>query len=72
MYSDQVFDLVNVHFVYCLLQKVLLVSSKCTAGRIRNEKHVLPLEVCRRDVVHIKCSNLSSDPFASPLWCDGG
>lgn len=30
------------------------------------------VEVCHRDVVHIKCSSLSSDRTGSPLRCDGG
>jgi len=36
------------------------------------ERRMLPLESVAEDVVHIKCSSLSSDHTASPLRCDGG
>jgi hypothetical protein len=57
------FLILNVRFAYYLPRKVHLASLECVAGHSRDGRHGLPLEACRRDVLHIKCSNLSSDLF---------
>lgn len=58
---------------------MLLVFPNCAFGKPNLDlgptsirKTQASVELCRRDVVHIKYSSLSSDPPASPLRCDGG